>query len=71
MTFNLLYTFERNERIFQKEQFEEHYYPVPRMFLMDTLSALGYHKIDILPYPAMIDAKDPETMPWYCILAQK
>ena len=71
MTFNLLYTFEREERIFQKEQFEEHYFPVSRRFLMDTLSALGYQKIDILPYPAMMDARDPETMPWYCILAQK
>lgn len=71
MTFNLLYTFEKNERIFQKEQFEEHYFPVPRKFLMDTLSALGYQKINILPYPAMMDDKDPKTMPWYCILAQK
>ena len=71
MTFNLLYTFEKNERIFQKEQFEEHYFPVSRKFLMNTLSALGYQKINILPYPAMMDDKDPETMPWYCIFAQK
>ena len=71
MIFNLLYTFEKNERIFRKEQFEEHYFPVSRKFLLDTLAALDYQKIDIFPYPAMMDAKDPETMPWYCILAQK
>ena len=27
ITFNLLYTFERANKIFQKEHFEEHYYP--------------------------------------------
>ena len=71
VTFNLLYTFEREERIFQKELFQEHYYPVPRSFLMGTLSALGYQKMEVSPYPAMPSDKDPETMPWYCILAQK
>lgn len=71
VTFNLLYTFEREERIFQKEVFQERYYPVPRAFLMDTLSALGYQKIELFPYPAMAADKNPETMPWYCILAHK
>lgn len=41
MTFNLLYTFERNNKIFQKEIFEEHYHPLPRQLLLDKLEKLG------------------------------
>ncbi len=71
MTFNLLYTFEKNESIIQKEQFEEHYFPVSQKFLTDTLNSLNYRKIDVLPQPAMMKINDPEAIPWYCVLAQK
>ncbi len=71
MTFNLLYTFEKNESIIQKEQFEEHYFPVSQKFLTDTLTSLNYQKINVLPHPAMMKINDPEAIPWYCVLAQK
>ena len=43
MTFNLLYTFEREQRIVQQEVFEEHYFPIPRQLLLDELARLATH----------------------------
>ena len=72
MDFNLLYTFERDGRIFQKEKFCEHYYPVRRAFLLDTLRQLGYERTELLPFPAGAgEAEKPEEADWYCILAHK
>ena len=41
ITFHLLYTFERAGKIFQKEHFEEHYYPAAQKLLLDQLAQLG------------------------------
>lgn len=70
MTFNLLYTFERNNKIVQKEIFEEHYHPLPRQLLLDKLTGLGYGEVRQFCFPAFLeqDAKDAE---WYCVLARK
>ena len=70
ITFNLLYTFERDNKIFQKEVFEEHYHPIPRRLLLDRLAALGYQDVRRFPFPAMakVDAGEAE---WYCALAKK
>lgn len=70
MTFNLLYTFEREGKIFQKERFEEHYFPIPRRLLLDRLSELGYGDVKLFPFPACSDRK-AEDADWYCILARK
>lgn len=71
MTFNLLYTFERDNRIFQKEIFEEHYFPVERRLLLDGLKRLGYEKIEMLCLPAFLESVKPEESDWYCVMAQK
>ncbi len=68
--FNLLYTFERDNRIFQKETFVEHYHPIPRKLLLDTLAGLGYREARQFPFPAFAN-QDPERAEWYCVLAQK
>ena len=47
ITFNLLYTFERDNRIFQKEIFEEHYHPFPRKLIDGALADLGYRSVDV------------------------
>lgn len=70
ITFNLLYTFERDNKIFQKEIFEERYHPIPRKLLLDTLSALGYGDIKQFPFPAFAN-QDPQQAEWYCVLARK
>lgn len=71
MTFNLLYAFEREHRIFQKEVFEEHYYPIGRRALLDELTALGYRQIEVMCHPAYFENVDLERVQWYCVLAQK
>ena len=45
IVFNLVYTFERDNKIFQKERFEELYHPVPQKLLLDKLTQLGYQDI--------------------------
>lgn len=71
MTFNLLYTFERDNRIFQKEIFEEHYFPAGRRLLLDGLRRLGYGKMEMLCLPAFLEDVKPEESDWYCVMAQK
>lgn len=68
VVFNLLYTFERECRIFQKETFEERYHPIPRQLLLDALAGLGYRDVKQFPFPAFAD-RDPEQAEWYCVLA--
>lgn len=70
MAFNLLYTFERNNRILQKEIFEEHYHPLPRQLLLNKLAELGYGEIRQLCFPAFAE-QEAESAEWYCILAKR
>ena len=51
IVFNLVYTFERDNKIFQKERFEEHYHPVPQKLLLDKLTQLGYQDIQVKAFP--------------------
>lgn len=71
MTFNLLFTFEENNKIIQKEKFEEHYYPVSMELMLEELTKLGYGKIQILCHPAFYKEADPKEADWYCVIAQK
>ena len=70
MLFHLLYTFERENRIFQKETFDEHYFPVARQLLLDKLRALGYGEIRQSCFPSLL-RQDAESAEWYCVLAKK
>ena len=64
ITFNLLYTFERDNRIFQKEQFEEHYHPFPKDLAVNKLLSLGYQDLTIRPVPSTIPETDFAKMDW-------
>ena len=69
--FHLLYTFERENHIFQKEKFEEHYHPFSRALWEQTLSSLGYQNLQILPFPAQRPYAPGSELDWYTVLAQK
>lgn len=71
MTFYLLYTFERENRIFQKEKFEEHYFPIKRALLLDKVKEMGYRDIRTLCHPAYVRGVDAGDADWYCVIAQK
>ncbi|MBQ6195992.1 MAG: class I SAM-dependent methyltransferase [Lachnospiraceae bacterium] len=71
ITFNLLYTFEQNEKIVQKEIFEEHYYPFPLRIVEEKLSALGYDEPCLRPFPCDNPETDFRKMDWYRIIARK
>lgn len=71
MTFNLLFTFEKNNRIFQKEKFEEHYFPVSQRLLLDKLEQLGYRNIQVSGFPAQRGEFRMDESDWYCVIAQK
>ena len=71
ITFHLLYTFERAGKIFQKEHFEEHYYPASQKLLLDQLAQLGYEDVRVRAFPVQFGAFDPERSNWYCVLARK
>ena len=71
MTFNLLYTFERENRIFQKEKFEEHYIPIRRELLLDKVREMGYEEIRIMNFPAIFENVSVDETDWYCVMARK
>lgn len=70
MDFNLLYTFEQNNRIVQKEEFCEHYYPIPQRLLTDKLLDMGYSDIEMYMHPAQF-GEFHERADWYCVIARK
>lgn len=71
MTFNILYTFEKDNRIFQKEKFEEHYFPISRKLLLEKLESLGYENIEFYGFPAQYSADDMDQVEWYTVVAKK
>lgn len=70
VTFNILYTFEQDKVIVQKEIFEEVYHPLMREELMEMLGALNYDILDMAMFPKLKDIPVEET-DWYFILAKK
>lgn len=72
MDFNLMYTFERENKIERKEVFTEHYYPLPLSIITDTLLELGYSDLQLRPHPDCFPKELKfEEMGWYYLLAQK
>lgn len=71
MTFNLLYTFEKEGRIVKTEKFEEHYMPVKQKLLIEKLEQLHYRDIQIMCHPACAENMEPEKADWYCVMAKK
>lgn len=71
MTFNLLYTFEKENKIVQKEKFDEHYYPIAKEKIVEKLKVMGYSQIEIYCFPAYFKMPEFERVEWYCIMAKK
>ena len=71
ITFNLLYSFEQDNRIVQKEIFEEHYHPFALSIVERKLAELGYDTPCVRPFPCSIPETDFDKMEWYRVIAQK
>ena len=71
ITFNLLYTFEKDNRIFQKEEFQEHYHPFGLDLALDKFKAMGYTEIGISPFPVSLKTTDFNEMEWYRLIGRK
>ncbi len=71
ITFNLLYTFEQNEKIVQKEIFEEHYHPFPLRIVEEKLSDLRYDDVYLRPFPCDNPEIDFNKIDWYRVIARK
>lgn len=69
--FNLLYTFEKDNRIVQKEHFEEHYHPVSSSVLLEALEKMGYKEVEVYSFPAIAPLKPLDDLEWYSVIAQK
>ncbi|MCH4887860.1 class I SAM-dependent methyltransferase [Acidaminobacter sp. JC074] len=70
ITFNILYTFEKDNKIYQKEIFEEHYHPLFRNDLIKMIKNLNYEIIDMAMFPKLRDMP-VDQVDWYFILAKK
>ena len=70
VTFNLLYTFEKDYRIYRKQETSIKYYPLLKDKLLQMLMELGYRDIEINNF---IDDKvtDFKEMQWYSVIARK
>lgn len=77
MTFNLLYTFEKDNQIFKREKFEEHYIPISKVTLLDKIHEMGYREISVMPFPSGASASGAgadiniDNADWYCVIAKK
>ena len=71
MTFNILYTFEKEGKIYRREEFTERYFPVKLDFLLGILRELNYTDIEIMPLPVQFGPFDREKTNWYCVMAKK
>ncbi len=71
ITFNLLYTFEKDNHIFQKEKFEEHYHPFAKDLAEDKIRQMGYEDIQIASLSGKMKNPDFELIDWYRIIARK
>ncbi len=71
MTFNILYTFEKEGKIYRNEEFTEHYFPVRLEYLLNVLKELHYTDIQIAPLPVQFGEFDIDKTDWYCVTAKK
>ena len=50
----------KNNKIYRKEKFEEHYYPVSKDLLINRLNELGYSDIQVLGFPSYFPMKNSD-----------
>ena len=68
---NLLYTFEKENQIVQREIFEEKYYPIKKEMILSKLKMMGYTNISVYCFPSYFKMPEFELVDWYCIMAKK
>ncbi|MCD7883994.1 MAG: class I SAM-dependent methyltransferase [Lachnospiraceae bacterium] len=71
MIFHLIFTFEQDNKIVQKEHFEEHYYPISKNALLNKLKKMQYADIQVLCYPAYVTEINIDDVDWYTVIARK
>lgn len=71
ITFNLLYTFEKENHIYRKEVFKEKYYPMKKELFISKLKRMGYTEISVYCFPSNFKMLEFELIDWYCIMAKK
>ncbi len=71
ITFNLLYSFEKDNNIFQREIFEEHYHPFGINLALDKMREMGYDNIAIQPVPCFMEEKNFSKIDWYRVIGHK
>lgn len=67
--FNFLYTFEKNNRIYRKEESKVKYYPLQKEYLFKVLESIGYENIELYNF-INHDVKEFEEMGWYSIICR-
>lgn len=70
ITIHINNAYERDGRIFEINEFEEHLTPFSFEIVRTTLAELGYGEFTVKPLPWFED-KPFEEIKWYCVLAQK
>lgn len=67
--FNFLYAYERDNKIYKKEEKHVRYYPIKKEFLIETLEALGFESFEIFNF-INHDVKDFDQMAWYSLICR-
>jgi len=70
MDFNILYTFEQNLKIVQKEIFTEHYYPIAKSLIENKLAEMNYTDVSVYLNPAQFGSYRDDCS-WYTVMARK
>ena len=70
VTFNLLYSFENENRIFKREEFSEIYYPIRKEFLFEELKKIGFKEITLYSF-INHQVTNFDDMEWYVIIGKK
>lgn len=70
ITFNLLYSFEKENRIFKREEFSELYYPIKKDFLVNYLEKIGFKEIELYSF-IHHQVKNFDDMEWYVLIGKK
>ncbi len=70
VTFNLLYSFEKENKIYKREVFSELYYPFRKDFIIDEMKKQGLKDIEVYSF-IHHQVKNFDDMEWYVIIGKK
>lgn len=70
ITFNIVYSFEKDMKVLQREIFEERYNPIKRELILNELREMGY-SIRVLANMPIQCPVPVDEFDWFCVLARK